>query len=368
MKKDNTKEIEKLKERTFNPSEEIIEKYSASEAFCSANFNVLLPNLDHKEHRQRFREVLFNQSMAFFERIDYDLIDNLDLSDFHLPEYNGKGFLLCSYHYGAYKLISSALIKSNRKFFLVINDSVTQDVRNENFENFQLAKKRYNNTAQEKFVHVSAQSKNFIFDTKELIEQGYIMLMFLDGNSGMDGIMKHNSKNMVEISFLNKSIFVKQGLSSLSHAYNVPILPVFSNRKKGSNIVKIESFDLIHPDLTIPRKEYSQEITQQLYRVLEHKVAQEPFEWEGWLYVHKWLNIEKLTPNKTNPSSTKKTEELSFNAKKYAPFVIVKDYFLLDKDTHLTYKINEKYKKVIDGKSKATEEDREYLMVNEILV
>lgn len=339
--------LEKLKNEIFNPTREFSEKYSASEAFCAANFNIFLPNLDYQEHKQKFKEVFYNQYLSLHERIDLDLMDNLDLSNLNLIKDNG--FILCSFHYGAYKLLSCALVKSNRKFFIVTNNSVTKENRDEDCQYFNIAKKRYGNTVQDELIHVSVQNKNFIYQSKQLISEGYIMLIYIDGNSGLDGVMKKSGKNMAKVTFLNQNIFVKQGLPVLSYVFNTPILPVFSLRQKETNVVLIESCSPIHPDLSISRINFGFKITQELYSILEQKVIENPFEWEGWLYVHKWLDTESLNPDLFIQETNKKKEQLSFNQKKYVPFILSNKIFLLSKDTHLAYEADSDTKKIIAG-------------------
>lgn len=367
MEKKNLKKTKQLRDRVFNPSQEDIMNYSGSEAFCSASFTVFLPDLPHTKHQQHFREVLFNQYYAFIERGDLDLVDNLDLSSLKLLK--DTGFILCSFHYGAYKLLSASLIKSNRKFFVVINNSVSQEIKKANHEFFKIGKKRYKNTVQQELIHLEAENVNFIFQAKELIDQGFIMLIFLDGNSGLDGIMNTQGKNMYGITFLNQEIFVKKGLTALSYAYKVPILPVFSLRNPNSPIIKIQSFEPLYPDFSMSRDEYSKVITQKLYSILEAKVIEKPFEWEGWLYVHKWLNIKNLKASEELPQRKKEMDKLKFNDKKYTTFMASGKDFVLDKQTHLSYEISKETKKVIDGdRSLINTNNLDFFIVNKILV
>ncbi len=361
------KNLEVLKNEIFNPTEAFSQKYSVCEAFCAANFNVFLPDLDYKEHKEKFKEVFYKQYLALHERIDVNLMDKLDLSAFKLIE--NRGFILCSFHYGAYKLLSCALVQSNRKFFIVTNNSVSEENKKEDCQYFDIAKERYGNTIQDALIHVSVQSKNFIYETKRLINDGYIMLIYLDGNSGLDGIMKKNGKNMAKITFLNQNIFVKQGLPVLSYVFNTPILPVFSFRQENTNSIKIESSHPIYPDLSMSRNMFGYEITQKLYSILETKVNKNPFEWEGWLYIHKWLDTESLNNDSPEHNPDKKKEELKFNQKKYIPFIVSNKFFLLEKDTHLAYEMDAETKQIIDGNlSSLNKKQLNYYINKQILV
>lgn len=363
------KEYEKIKSAIFNPSAEIAELHSKYEAFCSASFNVFLPNMDYKEHNQGFKEVLFNPTKAKFERINMNLIDKLDLSEFNLIEDSGS--IISAFHYGSYQMISSALIKMNKKFFIAIN--VTLEVRteviNESEKYFKLCKKRYNNTVQDNIIHLCVQNESFVIDAKNYIEQGYIMVMFIDGNSGSDGVMKFKSKNVTRIKFLNQYVSVKQGLPAMAYICNVPICPVFAERTNDPSVIKIKSYPPIIPNLEIPRNIFSTQATQQIYSILDQKLLKQPFEWDGWLYVHRWLERENLDPKiKMNINDVKK-EDLKFNKKKFFLFKERGLYFLLNKDTHLSYELSEETKKMITGTINALNEDElNYLKSKEIFI
>lgn len=362
-------EYEKIKSDIFNPSVETMELQSRYEAFCSANFNVFLPNLDYKEHNQRFKEVLFNPTKAMFERIDIDLIDKLDLSELKLTEESGS--IISAFHYGSYQMISSALIKLNKKFFIAVNVTLENrtEVINESEKYFQLCKERYNNTVQDNIMHLSVQNESFVIDAKHYIDNGYIMLMFIDGNSGSDGVMKIKSRSLTKIKFLNQYVNVRQGLPSIAYVCNVPIYTVFAERTNDPSIIKIKSYPPIFPNLEIPRNIFSAQATQQIYSILEQKLLIRPFEWEGWLNVHRWLDIKNLNPRNTISLNNKKKEDLKFNEKKFFLFRDRGLDFLLNKDTHLSYELDEETKKMITGGINLLDEDElNYLKSKEIFI
>lgn len=337
--KENIAAYKKAHRKIFNPTEVEIKEYSATYAYCCASFHVLLENLETHDYFKCFQKVLLNQATAKYERTNLDVVDRIDTSSISkLPE---GGFILCSFHYSAYQIISPLLIKKNRKYFIVVNnsDSNNQDTIEKNIAGFKSAKKRYNNTVQENIIHLYTNEKDFVFRAKDLLSEGYIMLVFIDGNSGLDGIMKSSSKNLEKISFLQREMFVRKGIPSLSYSFKVPIIPMFSIRDKENQSVNIFISESIFPDLSISREQYSNKTIKKLYSLLEQYVQKRPFDWEGWLYIYKWLDIKSLEA-KNSVSIKKIFDNLEFNTAKYIKFQINENYFLLDKDTHLSYEID----------------------------
>jgi lauroyl/myristoyl acyltransferase len=366
---DVDKKLKLIKDRIFEPSIEDELNFSALHAYCSASFQTFLSKINIVEHTNGFRKVLFNQAQAKYERLDIEIIDNLDVEELILPD---KGLILCAFHYGAYQLITPALIKKNRKFFVVINnsDANNSNVLKESSDYFKFGKKRYKNTVQDTIIHLSIHNENFVFQAKELLENGYIMLVFIDGNSGIDGIMNTMGKNMLEIDFFDKKIFVKKGIASLSYSFKVPIFPIFFNRKDNGKSINICCYEPIFPNSNKTKSEYEEEAIPRLYELLSNHLKQRPYQWDGWLYVHKWLNLESLKDNKsTKYLRYSENENLIFNKNKYIKFNLKNKIFLLDKDTHLAYEINESFLKIINNEFKnLNSTDKKYYIKKGILI
>ena len=361
MERTKNKELLKIKKRIYNPNQKDIETYSASHAFSCANFQTFLPELKNTDHTTKFRDVVYSQAKAKYERININLIDNLDFSDLSLLE--EKSYIMCSFHYGSYKMLASSLIKLNKKFFVVVNNSISKKHREDSHKYFLKCKNRYNNTVLNNIPTLSVQDNGFIFQVEKLLKEGSIMLIFIDGNSGTDGIMEYKGKNMSKISFFNNDIYVKSGLPAIAYIFKVPILPVIAYRENG---IKIKSFDPIYPDLSISRKEFTSKTIQHLYDLLQKVIVKNPFEWEGWLYIHKWLDFEKLSNKEAhkNQAST-----LIFNSRKYVSFIIKEKNFILDKDTHLSYEIGTNVQYAIDGEiDNLTKEELKMLIDKNILI
>jgi hypothetical protein len=116
----------------------------------------------------------------------------------------------------------------------------------------------------------------------------------------------------------------------------------------------------------VPSKEnkmedYTQETMQNLYKILEAEVRRNPMQWDGWLYIHKFLadkiETEKCEENYDDEKSYKINNSVGFfcledtyfliNRSNYKVFEIPKPvYFVLKTSTHTTHLSNyeiEKY-------------------------
>lgn len=343
----NLEAFQKAERKILKPTDSEIRDYSATYAYCCASFHQLRRSLKIEDYYATFQSILLNQATAKYERTNIELIDNIDSSSISTIPY--ESFILCAFHYSAYQVLSSLLIKENRKYFIVINNSDANCplTIKENRRAFQEIKKKYGNSVQNDIIHLYTNEREFIFEAKELLESGYIMLVFVDGNSGLDGIMRNDNRNLEKIDFLKKKIYVRKGIPSLSYAFKVPIIPIFSLRNKARNSCDIYIHDPIIPNFTASKQTYISEAICKLYGILEMYVKKALDEWEGWLYIYKWLDINSFHNEKT--LSLKSSQHLEYNKHRYMKFQINENYFVLDKDSHLSYEITYNIYKSLDN-------------------
>ncbi len=325
------------------------EKHSASVAFCSANINVFFPEINIKKYSKIVLRIFYNNDLAKREKTNLKNLKKIDYSSLDLP--HNKGFFLVSFHYGAYHLISSMLIKLNYKTVVCVNETVFQNKKTieDSLNTFKKFKDEVNSESD--LVFLSVQDEAFVFNVKEYLEKNYAVLVFIDGNSGIDGIMNFDSKKKTVIDFFNQTIKVKYGIPSLAYSFNAPIIPVFCIRRRNSYLVK--SCKTIEVDKTLNKEAFSIYAIKRIYTELERQLKINPFQWEGWLYIHRWLDIKNLKdiPNKKK-GSVKKVNNLKFNNQKFAYFKLKESHFLLNKYTHLSYEIDEKIKEIIFSNKK----------------
>src|SRR6185436_1408835 len=98
------------------------------------------------------------------------------------------------------------------------------------------------------------------------IQNGSSLLLFVDGNTGVGGAGRQDEK-LCRIDFFGRKIFARKGIAYFSRMFNAPIIPVVSYYEKSEEEKNyfLEFSDSIFPDKSIPKEEFGNKLTQQLY-------------------------------------------------------------------------------------------------------
>ena len=343
------------------------DKYTASIAFCSASINTFLPDINYNTHKDFVLKLFYNNHLSQKEKTNIKNLKKVECTNLKLPI--NEGFFLVSFHYGSYHLISTLLLSMNYKVVVCVNETVFQNKTtiDSSIDGFKKFKSNTDTNSDLKFL--SVQEDSFVFNVKEYLEKNYAVLVFIDGNSGLDGIMNFDNKKKTDIDFFNQTIKVKYGIPSLAYSFNVPIIPVFSIRKWNSYLIK--SCNIIDVDKSLSKEAFSIYAIKKIYSELESQLKINPFQWEGWLYVHRFLDLTNLKDiSMWEKRVVKKVNNLKFNNKKFAYFKLKDSHFLLNKYTHLSYEIDETIKEIIFSNKKNKFESKliEDCIENNILI
>src|SRR5690606_2697157 len=93
-----------------------------------------------------------------------------------------------------------------------------------------------------------------------------------------------NKDLRTRVQFLNGNLQVKQGIAMISHVLQVPIIPL--RMKEVSGVYTLSAVERIDPGVWNDRREFIVYGMQSLYDRLEKKVAERPWIWECWGYLH----------------------------------------------------------------------------------
>lgn len=137
------------------------------------------------------------------------------------------------------------------------------------------------------------------------IRNGKIPAIYVDGNMGPDGC--HVKEGSTEVEFFNREIKVKEGISRLSKAFNIPVLPIFIVNDNEINVSKITMNSLLHPGVNMMQK---------LYLQLESHVRMAPEHWEFIVCYHRWIKNKHHLSRDEIPVSYFDTPMLSLNSEK----------------------------------------------------
>ena len=133
---------------------------------------------------------------------------------------------------------------------------------------------------------IDANSPQSLLTMIRALQSGQSLFVYIDGNTGADG-MSSTNPNLVEQSLLSSSLFVRKGVSVLSHIVGAPIIPLMTCRE--SQTFKITFFRPILPDAGMSRAQYIRNSLQTLYGIWEQQLRVSPESWEAWLYIYKFV-------------------------------------------------------------------------------
>lgn len=345
-------DVEKLK-KTFSFENEENEKlfYKKNSylfATTSASLFRLLPQIPFFKHKAIFEKLLYNLQLLTLEEKYVELFNkNSEVNDIENTlnkAQNGKPFLFCCFHTGAYSFIPALLANQSLDFGFLANKTLTK-------KKGELFIKAHHNYCQQNNLTstiqiIDVEESRGIWQAIRMLKEGKSLVIYADGNTGVSySTVKDKQKenqNTVKVNFLGENLRVRQGIAFLSYACSVPIIPIISNRENPTDSYNLKTnytiLPAINPPLlekdsikkTISKENFAQQTMQKLYSILEKEVCKNNIErvdqWEGWIFVnkffeelHKPLFLEKeVIFNKNKPFQEKINEHYIFNEERFA--------------------------------------------------
>jgi len=343
---DYNEQLERIKQGTTATAIQAKEALNLRQ-FCivTASFRRLLPSLvDQYGYEAAFIELMWRRRLATMDESSTDRVFDIEFTGNYQPiiEDTVTPRIFCAYHLGSYRSIIGALAKLGYDFTLIVNGKVYKNQKETIRQTVIDINERFNTSSN--FEILNAEAYDTAMKMVKHLKKGQSIIAYADGNTGTGGAFRKDEK-LLQLNFLDQAIFARQGITYASFLANVPIVPVISYRKKETDIM-LEFFEAIDPAKITSRKQYCQTITKQLFAYLEAKIRQYPLQWEGWLYVHKYLNnlavqevqpseeIENISPYLINKSENNLIE---FNHERFSLFVIQEEGFLFDRDQYKAF-------------------------------
>lgn len=304
----------------------------------SAGLLNYLPKIPYKKHEEIFKNILFHQQLSILEQDAMHLIHTMAIENFtsHTAQLlKEKPAIICTFHTGSYRLINLLLAKNGIPFSLVISQKVLQAQGSM----FKRLFSRYSKTKNtNSFNLINAESPGSALCMFRELKKGKSLVIYIDGNTGAVAQTNQN-ENSCCISFLNQQIMARKGVGFLSHAAEVPILPVVCYRKSIEEIT-LHFFDMIYPDRKKDRNMFAQEITQRIYDMATPIISRYPEQWEAWLYLHKIARIIKPVAINTLLPKVKSGGKLMFNNLQYGLFRVSQKNYIFNKSNYVAYPIS----------------------------
>jgi lauroyl/myristoyl acyltransferase len=225
---------------------------------ADANLQHFLPSLDATERRNIIAEVFWHQNMAVSDYARHDLIEETQLAD-----------LAGVFDFLARANIDCALFIAEKT--LELQGQGIRDGANPAWSG--------------RLDMINAEAGNSLLRGARALKRGQSVAIYIDGNSGSGA--NWESDRLQAVDFFDKTLLARTGIAYLSHLSGVPIVPVICKRGMTDPL----SLTLHAPIAPggIDREEYVFNTTRELYALLEREITASPAQWEGWLYVHRYL-------------------------------------------------------------------------------
>ena len=230
-------------------------------------------------------------------------------------------------HLGCYHLIGLYLASRGIRFCI----PVTHRVFTEQILDYQKSWESLNlSYSIENIKFVDVENKMGLMELIHYIKEGYSLLCYIDGNSGVGGMGRKDEK-LLKISFFNTCICVRRGIEFLANKYNLGIIPLYSYIDEVLNISVIN----ILPMIQIYKEKSN---ISKIWSFFYLPVCRYFDQWEALEYIDEYLSNQSKDKIEGNG--------YHFNNLRYAPIIkLDKCYFydreqdVLIKTSHPLYKI-----------------------------
>lgn len=307
----------------------------------SAGLSNYLPQINHAEHVNIFKNIFLHQQLSIFEQSFYELPDyvvyeNLNAEVRRLLEKGGA--IICTFHTGSYRLINLFLAKNKIPFSLVLSKEAIE-TQGESFKKI-FTELNSEDPEQANLKLIDAESPESALQMIKDIRKGRCLVIYVDGNTG-SGSETINNQNHCNIDFLHQKIFARQGVGFLSHMLQIPVLTVASFRK-SINDIRLRFFNPIFPDMEEDRATAAGKMTQNIFDLITPIIKEYPEQWDAWMYLHKVCNVVNVPAHAFIPEMAlpNANDKVIFNSASFGIFKIVQNSFLFKKSSYKSYKIS----------------------------
>lgn len=297
--------------------------------FLSANLSKCLPNIPKEKHKSIYHNILSYRALQGIDTHFYNSFNSIkgvDTVSAKIKQQKLPGIFV-SFHLGSFRSAMAFLIKANLNVVLIIDPLPFQIQKDDIINQYKKIKDFFNSTSD--LIIYPADRKDLSIQILSKTKENYSVLAFVDGNTGMNGAF--NQKNAVKVNFLGQKVFFRKGLAMLSYYTKCPLIPILSYYDED-DYPHWEIKNPIIPNLELNAQDYATSATVKVFKILEDALKSYPDQWEGWLYLHKFLDIE-LKNDKEILEYTNNGNRLEINPN-IGLFAYDEKYYVLNKDTY----------------------------------
>lgn len=226
---------------------------------------------------ETYKAVKRNQAIAEFHvsiKESYVYNNNIEKYISNTPQ------IFCSFHIGAYTVVPFILAK-HCKLIIAINSKT-------NIAKKDLYYAISNNKGYDICI-INVEENNSIISLIKKIKQGYSVLFYMDGNTGVGGFERRDDKLEI-IKFMGKNIITRKGIAFLAYKLNLPIIPIYSFRENAKNHIFLDTPIVRNKESNNNSQTFFVHMcTQIIWNSFENFLKKYKNQWEGWLYVFSFI-------------------------------------------------------------------------------
>lgn len=319
-----------------NPEPADIDRMSYQYSLFIANVKRFLPELPKEEYRPFFAKLLYQKWLSGMEQYHTEALKSstkiINNTSFNLE--NPKEcppLIFATFHIGSYRLFNAYLFENDFKIVLIVDHSVYSSQQEDILKNVTPFLKNKGNAD---FIILDVSDRSSLFKLKNLILEGYVMSVYLDGNTGVEKKRGNEfDDSYIPITFFNNTVYVKNGIGKLALLVNADIIPVISYRDEKETSIITFNKEIRISDFE-NRKEYPIKSIEYVFDIFQDYLKVYKTQWLQWLYIHKWIKREGETP-KTISTNIKNV----FNEDRYSLFKLRDSFYLFDLYDYLSFPI-----------------------------
>ncbi len=207
----------------------------------------------------------------------------------------GRGVIFVPSHFGRYRWVPLTLLELRLPVTLLV------DERNHDLIEADVDARidaMHHHLRPDIFATVESGDPSALWQLARALKGGSVTVMFADGNSGIDG--QASPRGAQVIPFLGQSIYALPGIGALAATTDAPVVPIFCHeRRDGRPILRFDP-----PILRAEgerRSVYRERVMLELFATLEREILAQPWLWEEWWILPRWLAADPIFPEVQPP-------------------------------------------------------------------
>jgi KDO2-lipid IV(A) lauroyltransferase len=339
MESDIEKNKKEFIQRQVHLSDEDIKKTSYDFSLFQSNIQRFLPKWEIDNFEELYKQFLYSQYLVSTDQNDFNKLNALSVinhSAFDLNPLKLKDpTIFATFHYGSYRVINTYLLTRGFKVVLILDALMYMQQKamiEEVFLNYKEEVKKNNSD----FIVLNVKDISIIPQLQKLLLDGYVLVVYMDGNSGYLN-NKNFNKGYLEIDFLNSKMYVKTGIPVLSLLLKASIIPVMAYWREHEEL-EMKFYPSISSNHYTDSKLYVKDSLKAIFSILEKDLSTNPAPWVCWTYMHKWFERNEYFPYE---AVDRKNLKYEFNRTRYTLFFLQNQYYLFDKFSYQAFPIDE---------------------------